>query len=211
MAPSNTWKLSALVLAGGASRRMGRDKARLMVRGRPLIAHIVTRLQSVAQEVLVVSRWPHTYAFVGVACVPDVLPGEGPLAGLWSGALVAAGRYVAPVACDMPFVNPALLAAMVEALEGDAGLEGIVPIQDQQEHPLHGVYRRDAVLRAGARALREGHRALRALWAHMNVARWRRDRWQEWDPDGRAFWNLNTPEDWKRLLDWMQDAPSEMA
>jgi len=113
---STPYRLSVLVLAGGQSRRMGRDKARLVVQGEPLILRVVRRVKRVADEVLVVSRWPHEYAFTGVACVPDVLPGQGPLAGIWSGALVAAGRYIAPVACDMPFVNPELLQAMVNAL-----------------------------------------------------------------------------------------------
>ncbi len=191
--------LSVLVLAGGQSRRMGRDKALLPMAGRPLIAWVVERLRPIAREVLVVSRWPHTYAFVGVACVPDVLPGEGPLAGLWSGALVAAGRYVAPVACDMPFVNPGLLTGMARYLEENSHLDGIVPVEEGREHPLHGVYRREALLRAGARVLTAGKRAFRHLWPHLSIARWDRDQWQRWEPEGRAFWNVNTPEEWQRL------------
>lgn len=203
----SSYRLSVVVLAGGQSRRMGRDKARLVVQGEPLILRVVRRVKGVADEVLVVSRWPHEYAFTGVACVPDVLPGQGPLAGIWSGALVAAGRYIAPVACDMPFVNPNLLQAMVDTLETRPRLEGILPVEGERAHPLHGVYRREALLRAGAQALRSGRRAIQAALDRMYLEVWSEACWGTWEPAGRAFWNLNTPEDLARLLHERGKAP----
>ncbi len=207
MTSSTLYRLSVLVLAGGQSRRMGRDKARLVVQGEPLILRVVHRVKRVADEVLVVSRWPHEYAFTGVACVPDVLPGQGPLAGIWSGALVAAGRYIAPVACDMPFVNPELLQAMVNALEARPRLEGILPVEEERAHPLHGVYHREAFLKAGARALRKGKRAIQEALDDMRLEIWSRAQWGTWEPEGRAFWNLNTPEDLRRLLQERDNFP----
>jgi len=207
VASSTSYRLSVLVLAGGQSRRMGRDKARLVVQGEPLILRVVRRVKQVADEVLVVSRWPHEYAFTGVACVPDVLPGQGPLAGIWSGALVAAGRYIAPVACDMPFVNPDLLQAMVEVLQARPHLEGVLPVEGERAHPLHGVYRRQTFVRAGARALRRGKRAIQAALDQMRLEVWSESQWETWEPAGRAFWNLNTPEDLARLLHERGNAP----
>ncbi len=205
MPASTTYRLSVLVLAGGQSRRMGRDKARLVVQGEPLILRVVRRVKQVADEVLVVSRWPHEYAFTGVACVPDVLPGQGPLAGMWSGALVAAGRYIAPVACDMPFVNPDLLQAMVEVLEAQPHLEGVLPVEEERAHPLHGVYRRQTFLQTGARALRRGKRAIQAALDQMHLDLWTKARWRSWEPEGRAFWNLNTFKDFQRLTSLLKD------
>ncbi len=190
------WLLSGAVLAGGASRRMGRDKARMVFQGEPLVLRVVRRLQGCCDEVLVVARFPHTYAFTGVACVPDVWPGEGPLAGMFTAALSAAGELLAVVACDMPWVNPNLVRAMARYLHEHPQVDAVVPVAEGREHPLHGVYRRVALLRAAARALQQGQRAIRAAWPHLRLERWPRERWQTWEATGRAFANVNRPEDW---------------
>ena len=80
--------LTALLLAGGRSSRMGRNKALLRLRpgGRPAIQLVAQKLVEIADEVLLVGCDPRPYAFLGLACVPDAFPGTGPLGGIYSGS-----------------------------------------------------------------------------------------------------------------------------
>lgn len=190
--------LTGVVLAGGRSRRMGRDKARLLLQGEPLIARAVRRLQAAARWVMVVAAWPATYAFVGVPCIPDIEPDQGPLVGLWSAAWAAHTPYLALVACDMPFLNPALLLAMTEDLEAHHA-DAVVPVVQGILHPLHAVYRREAVLRHVPVLYVQGERRPRGLLERIRTRYWDETRWRALDPEGRAFWNANTPEAWRRL------------
>jgi len=80
-------------------------------------------------------------------------------------------------------------------------------VEEERAHPLHGVYHRETFLKAGARALRKGKRAIQAALDHMHLEIWSRARWGTWEPEGRAFWNLNTPEDLRRLLQERDNFP----
>ncbi|HEY8393934.1 MAG TPA: molybdenum cofactor guanylyltransferase [Thermaerobacter sp.] len=101
--------ITGVILAGGHSRRMGRDKALLDLGGRPMIARVAEALGRVCAEVLVVDRDPDRYAFLGLPVVLDRKPGFGALSGLHAGLLALPRPYGLFVACDMPFLQPALL------------------------------------------------------------------------------------------------------
>lgn len=103
--------LTALLLAGGRSSRMGRNKALLSLRpgGPPVIQLIAHKMAEVADEMLLVGCDPRPYAFLGLPCVPDAFPGTGPLGGVYSGLAAARNPYALAVACDMPFLSVDLL------------------------------------------------------------------------------------------------------
>jgi Molybdopterin-guanine dinucleotide biosynthesis protein A len=86
--------VTGVVLAGGASRRMGRDKAFLDLGGRPLIAHVLERMGEVCAETLIVANDIPRYAGLGVRVVPDVFPGVGVLGGSHAKAIAASTRKV---------------------------------------------------------------------------------------------------------------------
>ncbi len=147
---------SGIILAGGASRRMGRDKAWIEFKGRPLIAHVVERLQQVADDILIVSDGVRSYEELGVRVIPDILPGRGPLGGMYSGLSAARHDAAVVVACDMPFLDPHLLSYMLSLTES---FEVVVPVAKDPSktgqkkhrgpsaleanlHPLHAVYTR---------------------------------------------------------------------
>lgn len=102
-----------VVLAGGASRRMGRDKASLPWSGGTLAARAVAVLAEACGEVVVAG--PTGVAPPGFEAVPDLLPGRGPLAGLHAGLERAAGQPIFALACDMPFVGPELVRHLLAA------------------------------------------------------------------------------------------------
>lgn len=128
--------LTGLVLAGGASRRMGHDKALLDVDGRRLVHHVAARLSAVCARVLVA---PGARRLPGLpwAQVDDLAPGEGPLAGIIGGLAVASTPLLAVVAVDMPRVDPAVLAVLADAWDGGVA---VVPVAAGRPQPLHAVY-----------------------------------------------------------------------
>ncbi len=110
--------VTGVVLAGGASRRMGRDKAFLDLGGRPLIAHVLERMAEVCAETLIEANDRSRYADLGARVVPDIFPGVGVLGGLHAGLAAAQHDLILAVGCDMPFLNPDLLRAFVAWAEG---------------------------------------------------------------------------------------------
>jgi len=111
-------KSTGIVLAGGASRRMGRDKAFLELDGRTLIEVVVERMARVCAEVLVVASDARPYAGLGAQLVEDRFHGVGVLGGLHAGLEAAAYELTLAVGCDMPFLNPDLLRAFAGWAEG---------------------------------------------------------------------------------------------
>src|SRR2546430_13569094 len=106
--------MSGVVLAGGSSRRMGRDKALMTLGGEPLVVRAVRLLSGVCSDVAVASGDGRRLdgAGLGVRQVADVVPDAGPVAGIAAGLEAARHALVAVVAVDMPDANPALLALL---------------------------------------------------------------------------------------------------
>ena len=118
MRPVEPLPVTGLVLAGGASRRMGRNKAFLELQGRCLIDVVIERVGAVCAEVLVVTGDASLYASLGVPVVEDTFRGVGVLGGLHAGLEAATHELALAVACDMPFLQPDLLRAFVGWAEG---------------------------------------------------------------------------------------------
>ncbi len=129
------------VLAGGASRRMGADKARLELAGSSLGERAVETLRTQMEEVVVVSRELGDHADLGAPEIADLVPGKGPLGGLNAALDHARGRPVFLLACDLPVVGPELVAYLLESalpVLGDVG--AVVPTLGGRTQPLCGVY-----------------------------------------------------------------------
>src|SRR5262249_51373148 len=110
---------SAIVLAGGLSQRLGQDKrqGRLLGAARPpLLEDGVSIVARLCEDVVVVLNDPDAWPNLPARLVPDVYPDGGALGGIYSGLMAAQHAYALAVACDMPFLNPELLRAMLERL-----------------------------------------------------------------------------------------------
>src|SRR5512134_26433 len=97
--------LTVCIQAGGASSRMGEDKALKPFLGRPLIQRVVDRLQPIADELIVTTNRLEEYSFLHTRLIPDLKPGRGALGGLYTAIASATHPIVAVVACDMPFAS----------------------------------------------------------------------------------------------------------
>jgi molybdopterin-guanine dinucleotide biosynthesis protein A len=186
--------LSVVVQAGGQSTRMNEDKALKLFRGRPLIQWVTERLAPVADELLVTTNRPDAYRFLSLPVRPDVRPGRGPLGGLYTALVCAKYSSVAVVACDMPFASAPLLVAGAGFLDDD---QADVAIAESSEgfEPLHAVYRREACIPAIEASMDSDQWRVISWFPRVVVRRFTSPELSRYDPDGLAFWNVNTPEE----------------
>lgn len=191
--------VAAAVLAGGASRRMGRDKATMPVGGTPLAASVLAMAARVADPVVLVAPAGHPARGLGgldAALVSD--PGHGPLAALVAALDALDAAHVLVLAGDHPGLRVELLAHLV-GLRGRA--EAVACRRGDRLEPLVAVYeRRPALAAAGAR-LAAGDRSLRGLLAALRTLVVEEAEWRRLDPDGRSFADLDDPADvaaWRR-------------
>jgi molybdopterin-guanine dinucleotide biosynthesis protein A len=192
--------MTGIILAGGESRRMGRDKPFLDFNGRPLVAHILETCSGVFEQTVIVTNKPDQYRSYGVELVSDVLDVRGPLTGIYSGLLRSRNEYSFVAACDMPFLNPRLITYMGAVAQGHAV---VVPRYQGYLEPLHAVYHR-GLLPIIESQLRKGDRRLRSMFDHIDVRYLSEEEIDRFDPMRRSFKNLNTPEEYKEAVcsDW---------
>jgi molybdopterin-guanine dinucleotide biosynthesis protein A len=200
-APS-TPAASALILAGGQSSRLGRDKALLTLDGEPMLAHIVHKLSTLSDDLIVVTNDAGRYGSLAlpVRVVPDERPGEGSLMGIYSGLKLARCRHALAVACDMPFLNLGLLRYMLSLAPGH---DAVVPRVGRFLEPLHAIYSR-ACLPHIARLLGQGQHQIIAFFRDVLVRYVEKDELDGFDPRRLSFVNVNTPGDWQRVQDLLR-------
>jgi len=186
--------LTVAIQAGGESRRMGRDKALIPFLGKPLIERVLQRVAPLADEVLVTTNRPESYLFLGLPLFSDLAPGRGALGGLFTALSAARQELVAVVACDMPFVSSALLAAERDLL-ADITLDAVIPQTDGGTEPFHAVYRRETCLLAIQEAIQAEKWRVDAWFPQAHLRFLTSEEALRYDPDRLAFWNVNTLED----------------
>ena len=189
--------LTIAVLAGGMSQRMGQDKSIMTFNGEVLIRRVLNRLAGLANEVMIVAPRNHAYLSLGIKVEPDILPGRGPLGGLYTALNKSFNQEVALIACDMPFVNPGLLLHQLEILISD-NVDVVVPSSDKGLEPLHAIYRKETSLPAVKEALDSGERRLVSWFPNVKVRILTQKETNPFDPGGLMFLNINTPEEFSK-------------
>lgn len=184
-------KVSAAVMAGGKSRRMGRDKAWLdLGDGRPIVQRVIDAISQVADEVLIVAN-DERYRSLGLRVVADRFPEGGVLGGIATGVGAAEHDRVLVAACDMPFLEPAVFRLLVERAEDH---DVVIPRVGEELEALHALYRRSC-LGPMERALGAGRMRVISFFPEVRVLEVGEDELRGVDPALRGFTNLNTPED----------------
>jgi molybdopterin-guanine dinucleotide biosynthesis protein A len=181
--------VTGVILAGGESRRMGRDKAFLPFGGRTLVETVAARLRDACDGVLVVARDPAPFQALGLTAVADALPERRSLVGIYTG-LLHTGGPVFVCGCDMPFLCPPL----VRYLGGlAASADAVMPRLEDYE-PLHAVYT-PACMDSIRRVLAAGGRNAEIL-AAVRARIVDEPELRRFDRALRSFVNLNTPEEY---------------
>lgn len=187
--------VTAAVLAGGRSMRMGIDKTLLPVDGEPLVRRVVDTVAAVCEHVIVATNRPEALADVGlpenVPTFKDEIPYQGPLGGLATALAHAQDEWVLAVAADMPWVRPEVVRALWEARDGG---QVVILVTDKGPEPLLALYH-TSVLPVVQRVLASGRRRIVAIFRDVNVVEVPVDTLRAVDPELRSLVNVNTPED----------------
>jgi molybdenum cofactor guanylyltransferase len=183
-----------VVLAGGSSRRMGRDKALLASGGESLPARAARRLAAVCAEVAVADRGRGLLP--GLPSLPDG-PGRGPAAGILGAAEAHPGRRLLVLACDLPRVPEGLLAALAHPEEA---ADWVVPRWREGVEPLCALYGPAALAALGRRIARGLFALHRLAEEDLAVRLLEGDELARFGDPQEIFLNLNAPEDWERYV-----------
>ena len=192
--------VSGIVLAGGLSRRLGRDKAVEPIGGEPLIARCIGRLSAVADEIIVVvngiERGEQLPLPTTCRVASDVYADSGSLGGIFSGVSAMGDEWGVVVACDMPFLNIALLKHMLSLREG---FDAVVPVLDGRPEPTHALYSK-ACLPHIERRLQAGDLKIARFFDDVSVRYVSQEEVDAHDPDHLSFFNVNTQSDLDKAL-----------
>jgi molybdenum cofactor guanylyltransferase len=193
--------ISALILAGGESKRFGRPKALVEIAGRPLLAHVADAIASLADETIVSvadtnMEKPLRSILPRATFAYDMKAGRGPIEGFRRGSLAARGEILLVAPCDAPFLRPELYRLLLDVLgEHDAAVPKLAAID-----PVRAVFRRDRLLEVFSTL--PDLPSPSALADRLDSVFVRQDRLRTADPDLVSFFDVNTPRDLDQAIRW---------
>ncbi|MCL4394338.1 MAG: molybdenum cofactor guanylyltransferase [Chloroflexi bacterium] len=225
-------RVTAVVLAGGLSRRMGRDKAFVELQGAPLVTLVIDRVRAVSNEIIVVANdQEESYSRLGTRVIGDLIPGKGSLGGIYSGLVAARESLVLAVACDMPFLNADLLRYMVSlapdfdvvvprvsdpsgrapghafedgpSRDRGARKTGRSTAKESNLHPLHAVYSKACLAPMEERIQADDLRMI-SFFESVRVRVVESPEVDRFDPKHLSFFNANTPQDLETACELVQ-------
>ena len=184
-------ELSAVVLAGGESIRMGTNKALLKLGSKTMIEKVVEELKKVFDDIIVVTNIQEQYSMIdGVRFVKDCVQTEkrSSLIGLYTGlsSIDTKGAFVVP--CDMPFLNKSLILYMINKMQDE---DVIIPYMDGHYQPLHAIYKKTC-LPSIKKNLDIGEYKVIKFFSEVNIKTIGKDEVEEFDKDMKCFININT-------------------
>jgi molybdopterin-guanine dinucleotide biosynthesis protein A len=187
--------ITCIVLAGGKGLRLGRDKVQETVGNSNLLQRVLSQLASFNSDIIVVTAdkksLPHFNGYQRFRIVTDIYPGKSALGGIYTGLAISNSRYNLVVACDMPFLNQALLRYMIEL---SAGFDLVVPRLGELVEPLHAVYAKSC-LAPIEELLKRDNLVVKALFEMVKVRYVEAEEIDRFDPKHLSFFNINTEAD----------------
>ena len=187
--------ISSIVLAGGKRSRLGHDKILETVGNRSLLQWVVFHLSFFNSSIIIVTAREQSslpsISYPKLTVVTDIYPGKGALGGIYTGLAVSDSFYNLVVACDMPFLNRALLSYMMQ-LSADFDL--VVPRWDNMVEPLQAVYSKGC-LASIEYLLKQGNLRIAELFNLVKVGYVEAEVIDRFDPNHLSFFNINTEAD----------------
>jgi molybdopterin-guanine dinucleotide biosynthesis protein A len=190
-----TIPITGVILAGGASRRMGLNKAFLELNECPVIEVVAKRLRQIADEIIIATNDVELFAPYADRAVPDVYAGVGTLGGIHAGLTAASHDLAVIVGCDMPFLNVAILRRLVRWADG---YDVVLLKQELGLEPLHAVYRKSCLPEI-EKIIRNGQRRVQAFFGAVDVRYVVPSEIADLDKDLVSFFNINTPDQWREI------------
>jgi len=180
--------ISAAVMAGGRSRRLGRNKALLEINNRALLERVLNRVSPFVQKAMVITNHPEEYCHLDVATAKDIRPGCGPLSGIHAALTLAVSEYVLVMSCDIPLVTDTQIRQLVSYCRG----YDITIFKHKNFEPLCAVYRQSCLDALDELIDHQEYRII-DLFPTLNVNVIRVN-------DADVFRSINTREDYEYIL-----------
>ncbi len=188
--------VTGVILAGGASSRMGRNKALLEINGTSIITLTFRTLASLFHEVIVVTNSPLDYDFLPCRIVPDIYPGYGSIAGLHSALTHSSNSYSFVTACDLPFIDQAIIRYLCDFRTEE--YDAVVPLSGGGQEPLHALYA-SSCKDLFEDAIQHGERKIQDVLKRMNIRQVTCYELKGFGGRKSSFLNVNTPEEYEAI------------
>ncbi|AMP20034.1 hypothetical protein AZF37_01555 [endosymbiont 'TC1' of Trimyema compressum] len=187
--------ITGIILSGGQSSRMGKNKSLLLYEGKPIIAYVVEAIRSFVKDVMVITNEPEFYSFLeNVTFKEDIIKGKGPMGGIYTGLHYAETDLSFVVACDMPFIKGELIPFLEKRI-GDAW--GCIPFDGEYFETLAALYNKE--LEGFFYSFLKGEiKKLQYLLKGLNVVRVD-DRIIYKEFGKHIFYNMNTQESYEKI------------
>ena len=186
--------MTSIVLAGGKSSRLGRDKALEKIGGEYLIERVIGSLSQLGDDIIVVTAAPNQLSKLNVEKVLDTYPRTGAKVGLCTGLNASLSFYSLVVACDMPFLNINLLRHL---LDSASGFDAVIPKIGDKIEPLHAVYSKNCIPILEEQ-IGKDRLKISDLFSEINVRYVEAGEIEKYDPLHLSLYNINSEGDLKR-------------
>lgn len=183
----------SVILAGGENKRFPYLKGFIETGGRRIIESNIEILTSVTDSIVISTNTPEHYFYLGVPLIGDIITSAGPMSGIYSALYSTKSDAVFVSACDMPFLNKAL----IEYIITNADKEATVPVYNGKAEPLFGVYS-SALLQTMENMIEHGRTSMYHMLDEVDVKYIDEDEIRGIDPEGLSFININTIDDFDR-------------
>ena len=187
-------QVSTAILAGGRSRRMGREKALLKLGSSTLIERVIAAAAPLTADWMLIAPRKRTFSHLELPILPDLRPGLGPLGGLHTALKRAACPLLLLLACDLPFLTTDFLRFMLAQLGHH---QALVPRSPTGLQPLCALYTR-ACLPAVEAAIQGDQLHVPSFYDEVDLRLLEPSEWQAFDVHDLLFTNLNTPAEYQR-------------
>lgn len=187
--------ITGIILAGGKSIRMGQDKAFIEINGVPIILRVFAVLDRLFRETIIVANQKETYAELNIPVYSDLVPGQGALGGLYTGLLHSTFPYSFCVACDMPFLDRALIEYLLTRIDQ---YDAVVPRTSDGLQPLHAIYSKQCL--DPIRHLLDLEKTkIMDFYPLIRLQIVDEKDFLTLDPERKSFTNVNTPDELQML------------
>ena len=196
--------VTGVILAGGASRRMGRNKALLKVGDATLIECVFHVMKTLFTEVIIITNKPKEYVFIPCRKEPDVYKGQGSIAGLHAGLYNSTTERIFVVACDMPFLNADLIRLLCNNTDES---EAVIPLnREGLREPLHALYAK-STLPVLQEIIEQGDKSILILLDRIRTRLVPPEAYCSIAGAEDSFRNVNTPEEFLAIRERLLNVP----
>lgn len=188
---SSSKDITGIILAGGKSLRYGKNKALVEVEGTRLVERVISVMQPLFEDLIIITNTPREYDYLQLPMHEDVIKGLGPLGGVYTGLETISSESGFFVACDMPFLQSALIRHMVEIKDD---FDAVVPKVDWKIEPLHAIYTKNCLPAIKKLINAQGYQIIK-FFDNIRVRYVKEKEIRSFDSKLKSFLNVNSPEE----------------